>query len=992
MELSAKPSVCVLLLFIVLRAAESNYSIDGGWALNADEKQQFTCLKEAKCEQLKNASCLDVILPYKYTAKVSRFGDLTFKTQADIHEYLAKWKILKSIPRCWMKLQSLLCTSLLPKCDENNDMVNVASQELCKLALGPCRVIESNFDHEIPPFFKCNNFSLFPPSCRNEYTDLKFNSSGVRCSLPLVGTDDSNIWYQDIEGCALQCYDPLYSHEDHRKIETFIFRGSILSFLCTLFCILTFLIDWKSSNRYPPVIIFYLNLCVMITNIGWLLQFFISGGKREIVCRLDNTLRYGSSSSEGYCPLIFFLIYYFSMAALVWFVNLAYAWDRFFRRVNSLREKEIKSAAYYHLSAWSIPVIFMLAIIILNEIDGNSLLGICFVGFRNGAMRFIFVLLPAILGLLIGSFFMIKCMITLIRAKLTTAMVTNSRVHTKIKCNILRIGLFIVFAIGALTCTFVYHIYYHLNYWTWNDSLHEQIICSLNITSALNPHLKPSECKMKSRPNLTFVYAQLIAIFGVGIATSSWVWTGATFATWRRCFRKKCPGNGEGPIRLKKHEVISKAWSKRDAISKGCYSPSFHSVHEDPVAMNLTSATSQDLSSTWATALPNFLSRRGGIAECANFNHYLNKYSLNNNHQSSISDISQQRFSFDSFVSRRDSQMSLEQDLAAIVKQRVRKTKKEREKLLRGHVRRNSCSARRGSDTSSQSLVSRPFIFKPQETVTKSTSTGDLQQGTSALHSLTIPKFPAIHMLPTQPILTSSIAHYANPSNSSYPVLTPTVTHVQHQRPPKPLVLNHPFTHGMSQQNDTLISPFEEKRRTDSGLFNNLSSLSSIQPNVGETMTSLPTNNNLGFGNFAFNNFQYPQPQVPYFPGVAPFFPTQNILGATQNSQYPNFVGNLPVFTSTPPAPQPPFNSYFSYPVLPVNHHANLEELQATIREREAYLHLIAPVDSSSEVGEFLPIQLSDSESFFTDGGGAAVSAAQEAKATQRLVDEHMQR
>ncbi|RWS24631.1 smoothened-like protein [Leptotrombidium deliense] len=976
-------------LFACILCVRGNYN-DGAFTSNSLNK---ACRRDTQCEYLKNNTCLDVILPYKYTSLKYEFGEIKFKSQNEVHEYLAKWKVLKGIPRCWVKLQSLLCTALLPKCDENNHYDHAPSQELCRLALSPCGIIAQNFGHQIAPFFQCNDSSLFPSSCKNEYTNLMFNSTAVKCNLPLVASNDSSIGYPEIEGCALQCEDVLYTNEEHKQVESFIFKGSLLSFMCTLFCVLTFIIDWKSSNRYPPVIIFYINICIMITNIGWLFQFMITDGKSTIVCREDKTLRYGSSASDGYCPLVFFLIYYFSMAALAWFVILAFAWDRFFRRVNSFREREVKSVAYYHLGAWCLPVILILIIIISNQIDGNSMLGICFVGFKNGWMRVIFVLIPLTVGILIGSFYMNKCMITLMKAKASTAMVSKSRVYSKIKCNVIRIGLFVLFAIGSLICTFICHLYEYFNYDKWNKALHNSIICSLNITSTLNAHYNTestsSECRVPNRPNITYVYAQLIVIFGVGIATSSWVWTRATIASWRRCYRKKCPGNVDGPVRLKKHEVISKAWNRREAISKGCYSPSFQSVHEDPVAMNLTSAASQELSSTWANAFPNLLSRRGGITECANYNHYLNSYTLNNN-QSSISDLSQQRCSFDSFVSRRDSQASLEQDLAAIVRHQRRKTKKERERSFRGHRRsiRLALTGRRGSDTSSQSIASHPFLMRAQETVTKSTSTGDLQQTPSVFPPLTVPTFPTMHMLPTQPILTSSIAHYANVSNSTYPALTPTVTHVQHQKPPKPQVLNHPFTHGMSQQSDSLVNPFEEKRRAGSDAFDAFSPFESQQTS-DSIPTALPMNSNLSFGNFnSFGNYQYSQPSYPYFTGIPPFFPTQNML-SNQNNQFPNFVGNLPVFTSTPPMQQPPqFTSFpFGYQMPNNTQHSNLEDLQATIREREEFLHLIAPVDSSSEVGEFFPIHLSDS-----DANDAPISSNYDVTATQQLVDERIQR
>ena len=53
---------------------------------------------------------------------------------------------------------------------------------------------------------------------------------------------------------------------------------------------LTFISDWKTSSRYPAVILFYINGCFLIGSIGWMVQF-IPGARKDIVCRNDGTAR-----------------------------------------------------------------------------------------------------------------------------------------------------------------------------------------------------------------------------------------------------------------------------------------------------------------------------------------------------------------------------------------------------------------------------------------------------------------------------------------------------------------------------------------------------------------------------------------------------------------------------------------------------------------------------------------------------------------------------
>lgn len=59
----------------------------------------------------------------------------------------------------------------------------------------------------------------------------------------------------------------------------------------------------------------------------WMFQF-IPGHREDIVCRRDGTLRYSEPSGNENlaCIVPFILIYYFLIAANVWFAIFTYAW------------------------------------------------------------------------------------------------------------------------------------------------------------------------------------------------------------------------------------------------------------------------------------------------------------------------------------------------------------------------------------------------------------------------------------------------------------------------------------------------------------------------------------------------------------------------------------------------------------------------------------------------------------------------------------------
>jgi len=63
--------------------------------------------------------------------------------------------------------------------------------------------------------------------------------------------------------------------------------------------------------------------------------------------------------------------------------------------------------------------------------------------------------------------------------------------------------------------------------------------CLANQTTSriLNQGLA-DDCELESRPSMTITQVHLIAVFGAGVAVSSWVWTKASVLAWRRWYRR----------------------------------------------------------------------------------------------------------------------------------------------------------------------------------------------------------------------------------------------------------------------------------------------------------------------------------------------------------------------------------------------------------------------------------------------------------------------
>lgn len=65
-----------------------------------------------------------------------------------------------------------------------------------------------------------------------------------------------------------------------------------------------------------------------------------------------------------------------------------------------IKDRKDKRGPYYHLVAWSLPLVLTITIMAFGEVDGDSLLGVCFVGGVNKQFRLIFLLGPLLCSVL----------------------------------------------------------------------------------------------------------------------------------------------------------------------------------------------------------------------------------------------------------------------------------------------------------------------------------------------------------------------------------------------------------------------------------------------------------------------------------------------------------------------------------------------------------------------------------------------------------------
>ncbi|KAM8882978.1 protein smoothened [Synchiropus picturatus] len=592
----------LLLLAVCFTSALAILSKNGSFL-------EENCKRSATCEVLKYNSCLGSPLPYTHTSLVLAEDS---STQEEALEKLTMWSGLRNAPRCWSVIQPLLCAVYMPKCE--NGRVELPSQGLCQSTRRPCSIVDQ--ERGWPNFLKCEQF---PVGCPNEMQKLRFNTSG-QCEAPLVKTEIQSSWYKDVEGCGIQCDNPLFTEEEHDDMHTYIAYFGTITLLFTFFTLATFLADWKNSNRYPAVILFYINACFFVGSIGWLAQF-LDGARKEIVCKSDNTMRLGepSSSETLSCVTIFIIVYYSLMSGVIWFVMLTYAWHTSFKALGTTHQPLSGRTSYFHMVTWSVPFVLTVAILAIAEVDGDSVSGICFVGYKNYRYRAGFVLAPIGVVLVVGGYFLIRGVMTLFSIKSNHPGLLSEKAASKINETMLRLGIFGFLAFGFVLITFGCHFYDFFNQAEWERSFRDYVLCEANVTIASQTNKPIPECTIKNRPSLMVEKINLFSMFGTGIAMSTWVWTKATILIWKRTWCRIIGRSDDEPKRIKKSKMIAKAFAMRKELHKDPekeLSFSMHTVsHDGPVAgINFDlNEPSNDVSSAWAQNVTKMVARRGAI-------------------------------------------------------------------------------------------------------------------------------------------------------------------------------------------------------------------------------------------------------------------------------------------------------------------------------------------------------------------------------------------
>ncbi|XP_028985757.1 frizzled-6-like [Betta splendens] len=437
--------------------------------------------------------------------------------------------------RCSPAVHHFLCQAFVPECTEESNVIRPC-REQCEAVLSDCEEHIRVFGVSWPPELQCDKLDLCSSTAASveaAATTPMISSSAKRelgfwCPLQLKTKPGQGSSFLGAQDCAPPCSNMYFKRHDVEFAKRFIGVCSIICLGATLFTFLTFLIDVKRF-RYPERPIIFYAVCYSLVSLMYFVGFLLGN---TAACAAPahpagvDTVVLGSQSKG--CTLLFMLLYFFSMAGIVWWVILTITWFLAAGPKWSCEAIE-KKAVWFHTTAWGIPGALTVMLLALNKVEGDNISGVCFVGLYDlDALRY-FVLAPLCVGVVVGLFLILAGIVSLNHVR--QVIQHDERNQEKLKKFMIRIGVFSCLYLVPLVTLLACYTYEqsHRVSWenTWiNDRCQEYSIpCSYKTTE-------------HDRPDLSLFLVKYLMTLVVGISAVFWVGSKKTCSEWAYFFNR----------------------------------------------------------------------------------------------------------------------------------------------------------------------------------------------------------------------------------------------------------------------------------------------------------------------------------------------------------------------------------------------------------------------------------------------------------------------
>ncbi|KAI1713391.1 frizzled/Smoothened family membrane region domain-containing protein [Ditylenchus destructor] len=534
--------------------------------------------KKKRCEPITIPLCQGI--GYNMTSYPNSYGhERQEEAGLEVHQFYPLVEV-----GCYKHLKFFLCSMYTPLCQDNYDLAVMPCREVCIEARKNCAPLMQQYGFKWPATLACDQLprkseqettgqicaappdipeNPKPDSTSNEIMAGKKSSSGraksknkpqssvvppemvgidvvdeqcqCRCVLPFQVTTHRTGHIHNVSNCGYTCRaEAVETKMDANFLNTWISIWSGICLALSIFTVLTFLTD-MGRFPYPERPIFFLSICQMMVSIGFLLRVIY--GHESVGCdgtgllwnfmtsvlpnHATNPATSVPSNSPSLCMFSFILIYFFGMAASTWWVVLTLSWV--LAAVPHWSTEWIaKYSTYFHWFAWMLPALQTIVVYVFGAVDGDPVLGICYVGNTNVTNLRVFVLAPLVIYFTVGVLFLSVGFLNLwgIRSNLKK---THPGVDKTSKLTQLmsKIGVFSV--LYTVPAVFVILVLFYEQYYRpiWEQA-----------------RLCPCAPQIPQNNNTVFLLALIksASMLVVGWTSGVWIVSAKTLQSWRRTF------------------------------------------------------------------------------------------------------------------------------------------------------------------------------------------------------------------------------------------------------------------------------------------------------------------------------------------------------------------------------------------------------------------------------------------------------------------------
>ncbi|KAI6190100.1 Frizzled/Smoothened family membrane region containing protein [Aphelenchoides bicaudatus] len=415
--------------------------------------QHQLAYSKKQCEPITIPLCKGI--GYNQTSFPNRYGhERQEEAGLEVHQFFPLVEVA-----CYKHLKFFLCTMYTPICQENYELSIMPCQEVCIEAKKNCAPLMNSHGFKWPETLDCEQLPKFsdqqttgtlcaaPPDTlqaspvdespkpdlnKNRINNGDWDSSETRNGMPsrinddnqckcqctapfrLVSNENTAIStqiyrIQNVSNCAYSCDGLLMAPTKNERLfmQKWMLILASTCFGVSLFTVITFCLD-MARFTYPERPILFLAFCQCAVSLGFIIQL-VQGDGAKVGCdgdilRTSTNLLIGSASKLS-CLGVFVLIYYFGMAAAVWWMVLCLSWV--LAAVPHWSSEWIaKKSFYFHLFSWLLPAVQTVLAYLFGAIDGDPITGVCYIGNTNATNLLFFVIAPTTLYFLTGLLFL----------------------------------------------------------------------------------------------------------------------------------------------------------------------------------------------------------------------------------------------------------------------------------------------------------------------------------------------------------------------------------------------------------------------------------------------------------------------------------------------------------------------------------------------------------------------------------------------------------